>query len=224
MENVHSGHRKRVRERAEKEGLAAFAPHEVLELLLMRTIPMRDVNPIAHRLIERFGSVRGTLLADRAELESVEGVGTRTVEFLLAAGALAEEYACTGHTPGRALTNLAETQTYVLREMAKQPGSFHAVLLDTARNVTHTAEIPCAKGMLLPKSADVVREALAGHAASVLTVRVAGEDGARVTREELELTSRLAELFAMLEIGYPDHIVVPLGGEDVFSLRDAGFL
>ena len=222
MENVHSGHRKRVRERAEKEGLAAFAPHEVLELLLMRTIPMRDVNPIAHRLIERFGSVRGTLLADRAELESVEGIGARTAEFLLAAGALAEEYANTGRTPDRALTNLAETQEYVLREMPPRPGTFHAVLLDTARHVTHTAVIPCAKGAHLPKSADVVREALAGHAASVLTVRMAGEDGARVTREEL--TARLAELFAMLEIGYPDHIVVPCGGENVFSLRDAGLM
>ena len=60
---VHAGHRARMRERFMKEGLSGFSEHEVLELLLMFAIPQRDVNPLAHRLIDRFGSLRPGLIA-----------------------------------------------------------------------------------------------------------------------------------------------------------------
>ena len=51
----HVGHRKRLRERAVRTDLEGFQPHEVLELLLSETIPRKDVNPLAHALIDRFG-------------------------------------------------------------------------------------------------------------------------------------------------------------------------
>lgn len=57
----HSGHRSRMRERYLKSGLDSFAPHEVLELLLFYTIPYRNTNDIAKRLIALFGSVSGVL-------------------------------------------------------------------------------------------------------------------------------------------------------------------
>lgn len=72
----HEGHRKRLRERAAQTGLEGFQPHEVLELLLSETIPRKDVNPLAHALIDRFGSFSGVLNAARVsccrspELES----------------------------------------------------------------------------------------------------------------------------------------------------------
>ena len=73
----HDGHRKRLRERAARTGLEGFQPHEVLELLLSETIPRKDVNPLAHALIDRFGSFSGVLNAGREELMQVPGVGER---------------------------------------------------------------------------------------------------------------------------------------------------
>ena len=70
----HEGHRKRLRERAAQTGLEGFQPHEVLELLLSETIPRKDVNPLAHALIDRFGSFSGVLNAAREELLQVPGV------------------------------------------------------------------------------------------------------------------------------------------------------
>lgn len=68
---VHAGHRARLRERFLKEGLSGFSEHEVLELLLMFAIPQKDVNPLAHALIGRFGSLSAVLEASPAELMRV---------------------------------------------------------------------------------------------------------------------------------------------------------
>ena len=57
--SVHEGHRQRKKEQFREHGLDAFADHEALELLLYYAIPRQDTNPIAHRLIERFGSLEG---------------------------------------------------------------------------------------------------------------------------------------------------------------------
>lgn len=79
---VHNGHRARKKKQFRAHGLDAFADHEVLELLLFYAIPRVDTNPLAHRLIERFGSLDGVLSAPPEELEKVEGVGESAATLL----------------------------------------------------------------------------------------------------------------------------------------------
>ena len=90
--NVHSGHRKRLRDRAMNEGLEAFNPHQVLELLLFYSIPRQDTSKTAHLLIETFGSVHGVLNAAPAELTKVSGVGKKTAQWLTDLGMLVKTY------------------------------------------------------------------------------------------------------------------------------------
>ena len=77
--NVHQGHRKRVRERFYKSGLDGIADHNVLEMLLFFGIPYKDTNEIAHRLIEKFGSFSGVLNADPTDLRAVGGMTDNAV-------------------------------------------------------------------------------------------------------------------------------------------------
>jgi len=71
----HDGHRARLRERFRKDELEGFAPHEILELLLMYAIPRRNVNDPAHNIVRHFGSWTNAMEASVDELQKVEGVG-----------------------------------------------------------------------------------------------------------------------------------------------------
>lgn len=73
--NLHKDHRQRVRARYRSEGLSSMADHNVLELLLFYGIPYKDTNPIAHELIEAFGSLQGVIDAPVEELQKINGVG-----------------------------------------------------------------------------------------------------------------------------------------------------
>lgn len=72
---MHEQHRERLKARFLNEGLDAFDAHQALELLLFYAIPRRDTNPIAHRLIEHYGSLSAVLDADPSELQRIEGMG-----------------------------------------------------------------------------------------------------------------------------------------------------
>lgn len=91
-ENVHAGHRKRMRERAAAEGLYSFDPHQVMELVLFYAVPRQDTSEMAHALIDRFGSVYGVLKAEPSELMRVEGVGRRVAEWLNMLGEQIDAY------------------------------------------------------------------------------------------------------------------------------------
>lgn len=84
--SIHDGHRERLRERYLKEGLDSFDEHSVLELLLCYSIPREDTNPIAHRLINAFGSLDAVLRADAKELIKVEGVGEKSALLISLTG------------------------------------------------------------------------------------------------------------------------------------------
>ena len=68
VENIHKDHRKRLRKQFMEHGLDGLSDVNALELLLFYSIPRRDTNPIAHRLLDTFGSLSGVLDATQADL------------------------------------------------------------------------------------------------------------------------------------------------------------
>ncbi|MBR3094079.1 MAG: RadC family protein [Clostridia bacterium] len=80
--NIHKGHRQKLKNRVLAGGLVGEAPHTILELLLFYGIPRKDTNPIAHELLDRFGSLSGVLRAGVEELKSVQGM-TENAALLL---------------------------------------------------------------------------------------------------------------------------------------------
>lgn len=81
-ENLHAGHRERIRETYRKQGMNGMPDHVVLEMLLTYVIPRKDVNELAHRIINRFGSLTGVLEADPLQLCETDGVGEKTALYL----------------------------------------------------------------------------------------------------------------------------------------------
>ncbi|MBR4509506.1 MAG: hypothetical protein IKP25_02330 [Ruminococcus sp.] len=86
--NPHSGHRARLRKRFLDTGIVGFSDHEVLELLLFNSIPRANTNPIAHDLINKYGSIAGVLFAPADELETVKGIGASSAALLSLVGSI----------------------------------------------------------------------------------------------------------------------------------------
>ena len=95
--NLHEGHRERLRKKLLKAEDSNIIEHELLEALLFYTIPVSDTNPLAHRIINTFGSVSAAMQADTDELMKVRGVGKKTAEYLSILGKFARVYSRVCH-------------------------------------------------------------------------------------------------------------------------------
>ena len=105
---IHTGHRQRVREEFNTRGIEGWPDHRVLELILFFAIPKGDVNPLAHELIDRFGSLSGVLDALPEELTKVSGVGEYTAALLKIFPAVMGRYLEGRTEPGQIIHTTAE--------------------------------------------------------------------------------------------------------------------
>lgn len=81
-ESIHAGHRQRMLEAYLRTGLEGFSDVEALELLLGYAIARRDVNPIAHALLNEFGDLFRVLEAPVSQLIRVPGIGERSAVLI----------------------------------------------------------------------------------------------------------------------------------------------
>ena len=82
MAGEHIGHRKRLDEKSKLLGFELLEEHEQLEKLLFNVIPQGNTNPLAHQLLEQYGSLYGVLTASVEDLVKVPGIGARVAQYL----------------------------------------------------------------------------------------------------------------------------------------------
>ncbi len=80
--NMHAGHRARVLNSYSKIELDALSPHQVMEFILFYVFPRGDVNPLAHRLLDKYGSVQNVLDANPNELAKIYGINQRSAQMI----------------------------------------------------------------------------------------------------------------------------------------------
>lgn len=91
-DELHSGHRERMRQRMMTYGADALCEHELLELILFYALPRVNTNDTAHRLLSRFGTINNILNASAEELRTVSGIGSSAAEFIKLIADLCGEY------------------------------------------------------------------------------------------------------------------------------------
>ena len=77
----HNGHRQRIKNRVKKYGLKSLEPHEIMEVLLTYSIPRKDTNELAHKLLTNFSTLSNVIDAEPSQLKLVKGVGDETILF-----------------------------------------------------------------------------------------------------------------------------------------------
>lgn len=91
-DHTHDGHRSRLRAQFRESGMDSLSSVQVLEMLLFHSVPRVDTNPLAHRLLDRFGRLPEVLDANFEQLRSVEGVSENTATLILFAAQLMRRY------------------------------------------------------------------------------------------------------------------------------------
>ena len=138
VKSIHAGHRERIRERLRTSGLNAFSDHEVLELLLTFAIPRQDTNPLAHDLINAFGSLSAVLDADESELMRVKGMGKHAALLLTMMPQLMQRYQLSSLGKRPVITTLADAKNYCAPLfVGAGEEKIYMICLDQAGHVLH---------------------------------------------------------------------------------------
>jgi DNA repair proteins len=113
-ENLHKNHRKRVKERYLGEGLDNFSIHNIVELMLFYTIPQKDVNEIAHKLVNHYKTFSNILDADYNDLLRHEGIGENTALFLKLLPDLFRQYSMSKVNAGMACEKIDRVAEFLI--------------------------------------------------------------------------------------------------------------
>lgn len=217
---VHENHRERMRRRVEAYGLESLEEHEALEYLLFFVIPRRDTNPIAHALIDRFGSFAGVLEAGEDELRTVEGVGPAAARFLHLLPAIDRYYAVSRTRPARKLENTGQLANYLI-PLFRGRKQEHLVLLalDDRAKLLRTVWLDSGTvGAVDVSVSKIASEALAAGASAVVLAHNHPGGVALPSREDIVATGNVMRALGLLHVHVLDHIIV--AGEEYTSLRD----
>jgi DNA repair protein RadC len=222
---LHHGHRDRMRERAEQGGLDGFADHEVLELLLFAIIPRANTNPIAHRLLKRFGNLSAVLEADPKDLAGVDGIGTKGGMFLAQIPHIARRYMhdrIVRDNP--ALTSPDAVSQYLIPLMASRAQEVvYLLCLDAQFKVRFAALI--SEGTVAEAHVHrrhVIQEALRHQAVSVILAHNHPAGSTEPSVADRHLTQRIHAALAAVDIPMLDHVIV--AGEKTFSFQQNGMM
>ena len=115
--NLHKNHRKRLRSTALKVGLNNLPEHQLLEYVLSFAMPRIDVNPLAHKLINKFGSLSKVFNASMEELKTVDGMGEILSQYLSSFKPIFEILQNSGQRQRVKLSSPFETGQYFIAKL-----------------------------------------------------------------------------------------------------------
>ena len=221
--SIHKDHRKHMRERFLREGLDSFTEVQVLELLLFYSIPRVDTNPIAHGLINHFGSLAQVLEAPVEELEKVDGIGPNAALLLSLITAVARAYAVNRTEKQKILRTIDECGEYLKSFfIGRRTEMVYLLCLDAKCKVLGCRQV----GEGSVNSANVpirriVELALGLNASSVVLAHNHPSGVALPSGEDVSTTRRVAAALSTVDIPLVDHIIV--ADDDFVSLAASGY-
>lgn len=221
-ETIHKGHRERLKQRFLEEGLDNFTDIQVLELLLFYAIPRSDTNPIAHRLLDHFGSLSQVLEADVEELKKVSGIKDHAATLLALVIDLCRYYQVNCAQQTEVLTTLEACGKYLVpRFFGRTRETVFLLCLDAKCKVLCCKEI--GEGSVNAASISVrkvVETALNANATTVVLAHNHPSGIAVPSNEDIQTTRSIAAALHAVEIHLADHIVV--AEEDYVSMVQSG--
>ena len=220
---MHSGHRERMKRRFRETELKGFDDVNVLELLLFYALPRQDTNPLAHKLIDRFGSFQDVIDAPYDELLSVSGVGENVATLLKLIPAVCKRYTRSKQKRKMSYTRYEDLEDFVIPLFSfDSEETLFLICMDSGNRITYCE--PLNKGQLdsvYIEPRDVVRVAMNARASRVVLAHNHPSGVAMPSTSDIALTFSLKEALGLFNIELLDHFIV--AEETCISMRKHGF-
>lgn len=217
-------HRQRLRDRFMSGGAGAMPDYELLELLLFRSIPRRDVKPLARALLDQFGDFNRVLAAPPERLVKVDGIGPSVIADLKIVEAAAHRMARAKVLKRHVISSWDAVLDYCHTTMAhRDTEQFRVLFLDTKN--TLIADEDQARGTVdhvpvYPR--EVAKRALELNASALILVHNHPSGDPSPSEADIRMTERINEACAALGITLHDHLIV--GKSREMSFRAEGLL
>ncbi len=217
-------HRQRLRDRFMTGGAGALPDYELLELILFRSIPRKDVKPLARAMLDRFGDFNRVLTAPVDQLKRIKGIGPATVTDLKIVEAAAHRMARSRVMQRHVISSWDAVLDYCHTTMAHRDTEQFRILYMDVKN-TLIADEEQAKGTVdhvpvYPR--EVAKRALELNASALILVHNHPSGDPTPSQADIDMTARINAACTALGITLHDHLII--GKERELSFRAEGYL
>lgn len=210
----YHGHRERLRDRFRDAGADALSDYELLEMVLFRALPRRDVKPLAKALITKFGSFAETVHAPETLLREVSGLGDSAVTEIKLIAATASRVAKGQVKQKTVLSSWSSVIDYCRAAMAFADKEQFRILFLDKRNQLIADELQQVGTIdhtpVYPR--EVVKRALELSATAIILVHNHPSGDPTPSTADIQMTKSIMAISGPLGIAVHDHIIVGKNG------------
>jgi len=223
-ENTSQGHRKRLRERFLKGGLAGFQDYEIVELLLTLGSPRKDCKQQAKGAIKRFKTLRGVLEASTEELEEIAGIGPHNVLGIKLVQEASRRFLKERIIDRPVYQSSREVFDYLyhsMRDLKKEV--FKVIYLNSRNQIIETADLfqgTVNSSAISPRQ--VIEGAIKHNAVSLIFAHNHPSGNPGPSQSDREVTRELVYAAGVMQIKVLDHIII--GDNTYFSFAGEGLI
>lgn len=220
-QNIHTGHRSRLRSTFLQHGLDVLPDVNVLELLLFYAYPRQDTNPIAHRLLNTFGSLNGVLSASASDLMRLGGLSENAAALIRLVPDLSRRQQLSQLPLGSILDRPQKYGEFLIPYFARERDEcVYLLALDSRCKAIDcfrlsTGSVNCVSLSIR----DTVEYALRVKATSIVVSHNHTSGIATPSQEDIVTTQALSQALALVGVLLADHIIVT-GGDFVSMLQN----
>ena len=217
------GHRARLKQRFAEHGLDGFHDYEVLELLLTYAIPRKDVKPIAKRLLKQFKTLAGVFDAQVQELQTIEGLGKESAQFLKLMKAAQVRYLESDLVTKPRLNSPEAVKAWLRLKLQEKSIEYFGALFTDQQHQCISTEIlfegTVDRAVVYPRA--LVKRALELDAKGIIIFHNHPAGTAVASEQDIALTRQVLEACATLDMKLLDHFL--LAGTKVLSFQEQGW-
>jgi DNA repair protein RadC len=210
----YHGHRDRLREKFITKGADSLAEYEILELLLFRSIPRRDIKPLTKQLLEEFGSVAEVFAAPIQRLSSFKGLGQSAITDLKLIHAAANTMTADRIRDRTILSSWSAVLDYCRSTMAFSDVEQFRILFLDKKNCLISDEVQQTGTVdhtpVYPR--EIAKRAMELAATGLLLVHNHPSGDPSPSKADIDMTKIIMDTLTPLGVTVLDHIIIARDG------------